>query len=202
MEFKFTAGQERFRNEISQFAATEWQGETEGSFGEGDDDEQWQRTQAFRRKLADRGWLTLAWPKEWGGLGAGFVEQAIYTEELLRAAAPAADQGADRVGPTLMMYGTDEQKSQFLPAVRRGDIVWCQGFSEPNAGSDLASLQTQAVLQGDDFIVNGSKIWTSNAHRANWMFMLARTDPEAPKHRGISYFLMDMNTPGITISPL
>jgi alkylation response protein AidB-like acyl-CoA dehydrogenase len=121
---------------------------------------------------------------------------------MLRAGAPAADMGSDRVGPTLLIYGTEEQKAQFLPAIRNGDVTWCQGFSEPGAGSDLASLQTRAVLAGDDFVLNGSKIWTSNAHHADWMFVLARTDPEAPKHRGISYFLLDMRTPGITVRPL
>jgi 3-oxocholest-4-en-26-oyl-CoA dehydrogenase alpha subunit len=118
------------------------------------------------------------------------------------AGAPDADQGVDRVGPSLMLFGNEEQKRRYLPLISGAEIFWCQGFSEPGSGSDLASLQTHAVLDGDSYIVNGQKIWTSNAHRADWIFLLARTDPEAPKHRGISFLLVDMRSPGITVQPL
>jgi alkylation response protein AidB-like acyl-CoA dehydrogenase len=130
------------------------------------------------------------------------MQQLVYNEEVAYYDAPAFYMGADRVGPTIMLYGTDEQKQRFLPPIVRGEAVWCQGFSEPEAGSDLASLQTAATQDGDDFIINGSKIWTSYAHAAEWMILLARTDQDAPKHKGISFFLLDMKTPGITIRPL
>ena len=158
---------------------------------------------AFQRKLSARGWLTLAWPKHHGGLGAGPMQQLVYNEEMSRLRAPGfGGMGVAMVGPTLMMHGTDEQRERFLGRIARAEMSWCQGFSEPGAGSDLASLQTRAVLDGDEFVVNGQKIWTSGAQRADYCILLARTDPEAPKHRGISYFLMDMKSPGITITPL
>ncbi len=158
---------------------------------------------AWRQKIVQRGWLAPAWPKEWGGSGLSVMEQFILNQEFAEAGAPhPGGRGVTHLGPTLITHGTPEQQARFLGAILRGETQWCQGFSEPGAGSDLASLQTRAVRDGDDFVINGQKIWTSGAHRANWMFMLARTDPEAPKHRGISYFLLDMTTPGITIQPL
>ena len=202
MHFKFTPEQEQFRHEVSAFVEAEWHGgEGEVLIGEGSD-EAWHAEQAFRKKLAQRRWLTLAWPPEWGGCGASPVQQTIYNEVMAYYGAPGADMGADRIGPTLMLFGTDQQKREFLPGIVAGQSTWCQGFSEPNAGSDLANLQTRAVEDGDYFIINGQKIWISNAHRADLMFLLARTDPEAPKHRGISAFLVDMQTPGIKIAPL
>jgi 3-oxocholest-4-en-26-oyl-CoA dehydrogenase alpha subunit len=144
----------------------------------------------------------MVWPQEWGGEGAGHMKQLVYNEEMAFYDAPANDLGVDRVGPTIMLYGTDEQKQRFLPPIVKGEAVWCQGFSEPGSGSDLASLQTRAVEDGDTFVINGSKIWTSLAHLAQQMILLARTDPDAPKHKGISYFLLDMKTPGIEVRPL
>src|SRR5690606_4991891 len=160
-------------------------------------------TQQFRKKLAERGWLTLGWPKEFGGAGASYMTQTVYMEEMSSRGAPGAyDQGIWLAGPALMMHGTQEQQDRWLPPRRSGDSRWCQLFSEPGAGSDLASLQTRAVRDGDEYIINGQKIWTSGADHAEWGILLARTDPEAPKHRGISYFIIDMKTPGITIRPL
>ncbi len=131
------------------------------------------------------------------------MRQLVYNEEMARLRAPAfGGIGVAMVGPTLMMHGTDEQRERFLGRIASGEMSWCQGFSEPGAGSDLASLQMRAVLDGDEFVVNGQKIWTSGAHRADYCILLARTDPDAPKHRGISYLLMDMKSPGITITPL
>jgi alkylation response protein AidB-like acyl-CoA dehydrogenase len=157
-------------------------------------------TREWREKLRQNGWIAPSWPKEYGGADLSVMEQFILSEEFAEARAPRV--GVPLVGPTLIIHGTEEQKQEFLPPILRGESQWCQGFSEPGSGSDLASLQTRAVKDGDEYIINGSKIWTSGAQRANWMFMLARTDPDAPKHRGITYFLLDMRTPGITIQPL
>ena len=157
----------------------------------------------WREKLAGRGWIAPAWPKEYGGAGLSTMEQFIMNEEFAEAGAPQlGGMGVSMAGPTIIVHGTEEQKQEHLPKILKGETWWCQGFSEPGSGSDLASLQTRAVRDGDDFIINGSKIWTSGAQRANWMFMLARTDPDAPKHRGISYFLMDFTSPGISVQPL
>ncbi|MFN0095024.1 MAG: acyl-CoA dehydrogenase family protein [Dehalococcoidia bacterium] len=160
-------------------------------------------TAQFRKKLAGRGWLTMGWPKEFGGQGASYMTQTVYMEEMsLRAAPGAYDQGVWLAGPALMMYGTKEQQDRWMPGLRTADSRWCQLFSEPGAGSDLASLQTRAVRDGDSYVVNGQKIWNSGAQHADWGILLARTDPDAPKHKGISYFLVDMKTPGIQVRPL
>jgi alkylation response protein AidB-like acyl-CoA dehydrogenase len=157
----------------------------------------------WRQKLAQRGWIAPAWPREYGGAGLSTMEQFILNEEFAEFGAPqVGGMGVSMAGPTIISHGTDEQKAEHLPKILHGEVQWCQGFSEPGSGSDLASLQTRAVRDGDDYVINGSKIWTSGAQNANWMFMLARTDPEAPKHRGISYFLMDFTSPGITVQPL
>ncbi len=133
----------------------------------------------------------------------GIMEQVVMREEMAYARAPLLDIfGVNMIGPVLMMYGTEEQKKQHLPGIASGEVMWCQGYSEPESGSDLASLQTRAVRDGDDYVVNGQKIWTSNAHRADWIFMLARTDPDAPKHKGISFLLTPMKAPGISTRPL
>jgi alkylation response protein AidB-like acyl-CoA dehydrogenase len=161
-------------------------------------------TAVWRQKLAEKGWIAPAWPREYGGAGLTTMEQFIMNEEFAEAGAPTVGggMGVSMAGPTIIVHGTEEQKAEHLPKILRGETWWCQGFSEPGSGSDLASLQTRAVRDGDDYIINGQKIWTSNAQRANWMFMLARTDPEAPKHRGISFFLLDFTSPGITVQPL
>ena len=166
-------------------------------------DESYERVLSVRKKLSGKGWAAPAWPKEYGGMGATVRQQAVFNEELSYHRVPGPDFiGINYVGPTLMLYGTDEQKKRFLPAILAGEEKWCQGYSEPGSGSDLASLQTRAVVDGDEFVVNGQKIWTSGAHRADWIFLLTRTDPDAPKHRGISYLLADMHSPGIQVRPL
>ncbi len=160
-------------------------------------------TAQFRKQLAAKGWLTMGWPASYGGSGASYMTQTVYMEEMSSRGAPGAyDQGVWLAGPALMMYGTPEQRDRWLPPMRTADSRWCQLFSEPGAGSDLAALQTRAVRDGDNYIVNGQKIWTSGAQHADWGILLARTDADAPKHKGISYFLVDMKTPGVHVRPL
>ncbi len=160
------------------------------------------RTKKWLDRLGEHGWLAPAWPKKYGGAGMTVLEQFVLSSELTDAGAPTSRQMLNLVGPTIMLHGTDEQKAEHLPPMLRGEVAWCQGFSEPGSGSDLASLQSRAVRDGDDYVLNGQKIWTSGAHRADWMFCLARTDPDAPKHRGISYLLFDMKSPGVSVRPL
>ncbi|MGE0598214.1 MAG: acyl-CoA dehydrogenase family protein [Dehalococcoidia bacterium] len=154
--------------------------------------------------LSERGWVAPQWPVEYGGAGLTALEQFVLNQELARAGAPhVGGSGVGLLGPTLIVHGTDEQRSKYLPPILAGETTWAQGYSEPGAGSDLASLQTRAIRDGDDFILNGQKIWTSGAHTADAIFALVRTDPMAPKHRGISFLLIDdIRTPGITVRPL
>ncbi|MCH7953558.1 MAG: acyl-CoA dehydrogenase family protein [Chloroflexi bacterium] len=207
MRFRFSPEEEAFREEIRAFLRDElpdgWaQGDGGGVFGEAAAD-RWQFLRDFQRKLSAKGWLTLGWPKERGGMAAGHMMQVIYSEEMSYNRAPTqVGVGPDRVGPTIILAGTEEQMDRHLPAIAGAETVWCQGFSEPGSGSDLASLQTRAELDGDHFIINGQKIWTSIAHKADWCVLLVRTDPEAPKHKGISYLLVDMSLPGIEVRPL
>jgi alkylation response protein AidB-like acyl-CoA dehydrogenase len=159
---------------------------------------------AFNRALADARYAAIAWPVEYGGRGAGVMEQVVWAEEMDRAEAPGPINvlGIPNVAPAIMTYGTEEQKQTLLPLMLRGDDIWCQGFSEPDAGSDLASLRTTAVRDGDDWIVTGQKIWTTLGHLASWCELLVRTDPDVPKHKGITCLLVDMTLPGITVRPL
>jgi alkylation response protein AidB-like acyl-CoA dehydrogenase len=158
----------------------------------------------WQRKVDAGGWAGLSWPKEYGGRGATVIEQAIFQEEWARAEAPPLINvlGLSLAGPTIIAVGTEEQKKRYLPKILSGEEIWCQGFSEPNAGSDVAALGTKAVREGDDFIVNGQKIWTSAAHFSDWCLLLARTDPDAPKHKGITALLVDMHSPGVEVRPL
>ncbi|MBV8980484.1 MAG: acyl-CoA dehydrogenase family protein [Acidimicrobiia bacterium] len=162
------------------------------------------RMRAWNRKLADARYAAIAWPVEYGGRGAGVMEQVVYAEELHRAGAPGTLNviGLSNIAPSIMQHGTGDQKRRFLPAMLRGDDVWCQGFSEPNAGSDLASLKTRAVADGDDYIVNGQKVWNTLGTIADWCELLVRTDPDVPKHKGISCLLVDMRLPGVEVRPL
>ncbi|MCZ6874840.1 MAG: acyl-CoA dehydrogenase family protein [bacterium] len=204
MDFSWSAEEEAFRQEIRGFLQAELpEGWGVTQFWDPDDDSQFAFAHDFTKKLGARNWLAVSWPKEYGGLQWPFWQQFIFNEEMANFAAPIVGNNARQfLGPTLFHYGTDEQIQQHIPSILNGETVWAQGYSEPNAGSDLASLQTRAVQDGDEFIINGQKIWTSMAHHSDWIFMLARTDPEAPKHRGISYFLLDLKTPGVTIKPL
>ncbi|MDA1062557.1 MAG: acyl-CoA dehydrogenase family protein, partial [Chloroflexi bacterium] len=150
--------------------------------------------------LSERGWGQPHWPKEYGGASMSTLEQFVLKQEFARAEAP--DIGGHLVGSTLLVHGTEEQKQRFLPATLRGDMLWAQGFSEPGAGSDLASLQCRAVRDGDDYIINGQKLWTSAGHKSNWIFGLFRTDPDAPKHRGITFMLLDASSNGVSVRPI
>jgi alkylation response protein AidB-like acyl-CoA dehydrogenase len=167
-------------------------------------DKSFDACRVWHKRLHAGGWIGVHWPREYGGRGAGPVERLIYTEEMIAAGAPPGVNtiGLAMVGPAVMHHGTPEQKARWLRPILAADEIWCQGFSEPGAGSDLANLATRARLDGDDFVVSGQKVWTSNAHRSDACILLARTDPGAPRHRGISCLLVDMKSPGITIRPL
>jgi alkylation response protein AidB-like acyl-CoA dehydrogenase len=205
MDFRLTPQEEAFRQEVRDWLREnlpkDWQGDR---FTRDRDAETWNVYLSFAKKLAEKRWVAPHWPVEYGGLGLSVIQQLIFNEEIAYHQAPNgySSIGVGWVGPTVIVYGTEEQKKKHLSAITNAETMWCQGFSEPNAGSDLAALQTRAVRDGDDYVINGSKIWTSGAHLADWCILLARTDPEAPKHKGISYFLLDMRTPGITVRPL
>ncbi|GIX46181.1 MAG: hypothetical protein KatS3mg131_0392 [Candidatus Tectimicrobiota bacterium] len=200
MDLRFSPQDEAYRQRLRQWLADNLPREPEPE----DQDAAFAYRRAWQRKLYEGGWLGIHWPKEYGGQGATLVQQAIYAQEMARARAPqpANVLGIMIVGPTLIEHGTEEQKKRFIPKILSAEEIWCQGFSEPNAGSDLASLQTRAVLDGDAFVINGQKIWTSLGQYADWCILLARTDPDAPKHKGITFFLVDMHSPGITVRPL
>ncbi len=202
MEFQFSPEDEAFRLEVRDFLAEELPPDWKGIMGELQP-EDFEIERHMRKRLAEQGWLALAWPKEYGGAGAGIIRQLVFNEEMAYNRSPGRDgQGIGLIGPCIMVHGTEEQKSEHLGRIARGEVVWCQGFSEPGSGSDLASLQTRAVRDGDDYVINGQKVWTTYAHLADWIHVLTRTDPDAPKHRGITYFLLDMKTPGVEIRPL
>ena len=161
-------------------------------------------TKLWLDRMAERGWTAPTWPQAYGGGGLDVEEHAILDEEMRRinAPAPLAGHGLTMIGPAILEFGTEAQCLEHLPPIARGDIRWCQGYSEPGAGSDLAGLQMRAEEDGDDYVVNGSKIWTSGADGADWIFCLVRTDPQAPKHEGISFLVLDMETPGVSVSPI
>jgi alkylation response protein AidB-like acyl-CoA dehydrogenase len=205
MDLSFTEEEERFRQRVRDFMKAnlpEGWGTPGYKGAAGEETMELQRD--WTRRLHQAGFLGMAWPKEYGGQGASQIELAIFNEESARFRAPGPLNGLALilVGPTIMVHGTDEQKKRYLPKILSCEELWCQGFSEPNAGSDLASLRTRAELVGDEFVVNGQKCWTTQAQIADWCILMTRTDPAAPKHRGISYLLVNMKSPGVTVRPL
>ena len=205
MDFNYSPDDETFRVEFRAWLEANRQYAIplrEALADEADGD--WDARLRWHRKLNEGGWIGLNWPREYGGRGATLMQNLIYEQELERAGTivPFVGFGVSLLGPTLIHWGTEEQKRRHVPKILTAEEVWCQGYSEPNSGSDLASVQTRAVEDGDYFIVNGSKIWTSAAHHADWIFLLTRTDPAAPKHKGITYLLVDMKTPGVEVRPL
>jgi len=207
VEFRPTGEQERFRREVREWLIANLPAERSSSECRTPEEpgEKVAFARRWQRTLHDGGWAGLHWPREYGGRGATPIEQLIFSEEYVRAGAPPRIDigvGPGLVGPTLIHHGTDAQKARFLPKILTGDEVWCQGFSEPGAGSDLAACRTRADLHGDEFRVTGQKIWTSYARWADWCILLVRTDPQAAKHKGLSFLLVDMRSPGITIRPL
>jgi len=208
MDFSYTTEQEAFRAEIRSWLKANLSPElcVDDAADErvAPNREVFEERRRFQAALSSAGWVGISWPKEYGGRGASLIEQVIYDEEYSRGRAPILPgySGIGMCGPTLMQWGTEEQKRRFIPRILSGEDIWCQGYSEPNAGSDLASLQTRAVDAGDYFILNGQKVWTSAAQYADWMFLLARTDDQAPKHKGISYLLLDMKSKGVEVRPL
>ena len=210
MDFRFSAEDEAFREELRAWLE---KNRPEQSSADNDDHtdfmhegskDQWQRRLNWHRKMHSGGWVGISWPKEYGGRGATLTQQLIYNEEMAAANTPQLVNGLGimLVGPTIIHWGTEEQKKRYVPKILSGEEIWCQGYSEPGSGSDVASLQTRAIEEGDYFIVNGQKVWTSDAHHADWCILLVRTDPSAPKHKGISYVLVDMHSPGVTVRPL
>ena len=201
MDFRLSEGQEKFRQEVRNFLEEELR---QGLWQPGCDAWIMGFNPAFTKRVAEKGWIGLTWPKEDGGQGRPFIDRLILTEEMLRYGAPAGCHWfADRqIGGAIIHYGNEEQKKELLPMILRGEAYVGLGMSEPEAGSDLASLKTRAVEDGDDYIIDGQKVWTSGGTGINWMYLVARTDPDAPKHRGISEFLFETNLPGITIRPI
>ena len=202
MEFKFTAEHDALRTEVKDFLKDTVPSGPGPSRPTSQED--WDEQMGFIKQLAQKKWVAPAWPVEYGGLAWSHIKQMIFSEELSYAGAPDGGRvfNVGMIGPTLIVHGSPEQKKEHLPRITSGDVVWCQGYSEPGAGSDLAGLQTRAVRDGDDYVVNGQKIWTTGAHHAQWCFLLVRTDPDAPKHKGISFLLVDMKTPGISVRPI
>ncbi len=206
MDFRDSPEEASFRDEVRSWLSDHLKDEFAEIGGRGGpaDEHGWDVRLEWERMLGKDRWVGLAWPEEYGGRDASIIEQVIFNEEYAKANAPARVSffGEGLFAPTLIAYGTEEQKRRFLPRIQAVDELWCQGYSEPNAGSDLSNVQTRAVLDGDQWVVNGQKVWTTLAHRADWCFAVVRTDPAAPAHRGISYLLVPMDQPGVTVRPL
>jgi alkylation response protein AidB-like acyl-CoA dehydrogenase len=199
MDLTLSPTEQAFRDELRSWLAENQPGDDPPG-----DDEAFEHRRAWQRKLYDAGYAGFAWPKEYGGRGATLVEQALFGEEMARARAPAPVNvlGLVMGGPVVMNHGTDEQKERWLQPILTGDEIWCQGFSEPESGSDLASLKTRAVQSNGGWAVTGQKVWTTYAHRAKWCMLVARTDPDVPKHQGLTYFIMDMEQDAVQVRPL
>ena len=199
MDLTLSPQEESFRDELRAWIGEHHPGrEPEG------DEAGFEFRRSWQRRLHEAGWAGVSWPKEYGGRGATLVEQAIYNEEVVRAQAPSAANvlGLAMGGPTVIAHGTEEQKQRYLEPILSAEEIWCQGFSEPEAGSDLAALKTRAVRDGDEWVVTGQKVWTTLAHHAKWCMLVARTDADAPKHKGLTYFLMDMEQDAVQVRPL
>jgi alkylation response protein AidB-like acyl-CoA dehydrogenase len=199
MDLTLSPSEQAFRDELRTWLADNHPGEEPP-----DVDAAFDQRRLWQRKLYDAGYAGFAWPKEYGGRGATVVEQAIFGEEMARAKAPAPANflGLAMGGPVVIHHGTDEQKERWLNPILTGDEIWCQGFSEPESGSDLASLKTRAVKSNGEWLVTGQKVWTTYAHKAKWCMLVARTDPDVPKHQGLTYFIMDMEQEAVQVRPL
>ena len=203
MDLNLTPEETKFRDELRTWLEAnvpkDW-----GEWREKPLEESFPYLRAWQRKLYEGGWAAVSWPKEYGGRGATLMEQSLFWEEMARVEAPpmANSLGLGLIGPTIIAYGTDEQKKRFIPKILSAEEIWCQGFSEPNAGSDLAALQTEARLDGDHYVVNGQKVWTSYGWIGNWCELVVRTDSNVPKHKGLSVLLIDMKSPGVEVRPL
>jgi alkylation response protein AidB-like acyl-CoA dehydrogenase len=206
MDFTDSPEEAAFRAEVREWLAEHLVGEFAelGGTGGPADETAWEPRVEWERLLGRDRWVGLSWPEEYGGRAADFAQQIIFNEEYAKANAPARVSffGEQLFAPTLLAYGPEEQKRRFLPKVQSAEEFWCQGYSEPNAGSDLSNVATRAVLDGDEWVVNGQKVWTTLAHRAQWCFAIVRTDPDAPAHKGLSYMLVPMDQPGVTVRPL
>lgn len=205
MDFSYPAEVEQFRAELREWLSANLTDELVAARRHsGRDDAAFEVLRGWSRTMSDAGWAAVSWPREYGGRGATVLEQLVYTEETTRARAPVPLNviGMNNIAPAIMQYGTEDQKKTLLPRMMRADDIWCQGMSEPEAGSDLAALRTRALRDADGFVVNGQKIWTSLGHRAHWCQLYVRTDPDAPKHQGISCLIVDMALPGIEVCPL
>jgi alkylation response protein AidB-like acyl-CoA dehydrogenase len=199
VDLTLSDSEQAFRDELREWLEQNHPGEAPSG-----DEEGFAFRLEWQRKLHAGGWAGVSWPEEYGGRGATLVEQAIYSEEMVRAKAPAPANvlGLAMGGPTVIAHGTEEQKDRFVAPILSGDEIWCQGFSEPESGSDLASLKTRAVKSNGEWVVTGQKVWTTFAHQAKWCMLVARTDQDAPKHKGLTYFLMDMEQDAVQVRPL
>ena len=204
MDLNLSASELKFRDEFRAWLKANIPSDWEKHRNEDEMRDKFEFLRAWQKKMYEAGWVGIAWPKEYGGRGATLMEQVIFTEEMARAGAPnlANVLGLSLIGPTIIAYGTDAQKKRYLAKILSADEIWCQGFSEPNAGSDLANVRTDARLDGDHYVLNGQKVWNSYGWAADWCALLTRSDPNSEKHRGLTYILVDMKSPGVEVRPL